>query len=270
MVELMIKHAVAGTPQPGNLLVGAANRAIHNQQQVTMQPPARGARHGWPQAPEDPRRACTPAAMDMLHSIYFLRSDTIYEWVELIDRRAERVPWENVPAVLTMGDQLADPLQARLISLVGERGRWLAAQAEDDRWEWALKDYDDLDPPIQPDTVVLLRHLEKRRKGLFDDHPPLDALGLYHRPWKKKIAKALVYSLRDHARDRTERPDLNVRRQLMGWIAYHYPLDVAPELLNTLGLLRRLKKKYDWLPVLQRVQAIFAERNRLHAVVSRT
>lgn len=85
--------------------------------------------------PPDPRPVCTAQAAEhlslMLNGTY---SAVVPEWLAAVAAAGQRVPEQHLVALLELGQKQAD-LQAAILPVLGERGRWLAAQ--NPAWEYA-------------------------------------------------------------------------------------------------------------------------------------
>jgi len=88
-------------------------------------------------APADPQPACSARAGRQLAAILFEDfHDLLPEWCRLADMAGRRAPDELLPALLRRTASARPDEAAAIRSILGERGRWLAAQ--EPRWSTAL------------------------------------------------------------------------------------------------------------------------------------
>jgi len=115
------------------LLVTAATIALH--QQVGWQPETGAALAASPCSNEDLER-CSPRATHFLHQILQGHyAQLLPEWLSLAAIARQRVPELHLPALLDKGRQQM-ALRGAILPVLGQCGRWLAAQNSD--WSYAV------------------------------------------------------------------------------------------------------------------------------------
>jgi|GEM_PF-1107640 len=114
----------------------AAAAALTLQQQAGWLPPH--DHRPLPTAcPPDSAPLCGPRAirqlMIMLDGHY---ADVLHEWLAEVANAGLRAPEEALPLLLNAGRKRPD-LREPIAPVLGNRGRWLAAQGKDQHWQWA-------------------------------------------------------------------------------------------------------------------------------------
>ncbi len=120
-------------PPEAALLLTAGILSIH--QQVGWQPETRPATAIAP-CPPEVLTPCSPSASRCLQQILAGTSlPLLLEWLTLAAIAQQRIPELHLPALLDKGKQQRS-LRSTLLPVLGQRGRWLAAQNSD--WDYAI------------------------------------------------------------------------------------------------------------------------------------
>ena len=94
-----------------------------------------------PVAPSDTQSPFSDAAIhDLSHLIGSELKDLLPEWLAIAATKKRRVPERLLPVLLSVGAS-HKRIQGNLVAVLGERGRWLAAQNPD--WNYALRPSDE-------------------------------------------------------------------------------------------------------------------------------
>ncbi|MCI0708553.1 MAG: DUF5691 domain-containing protein, partial [Chloroflexi bacterium] len=138
------------------------------------------------QAEPDAAQICSTNAIRhlrlMLEGHY---EEMLPEWLRQVEEQAQRVPPEIIPALLEYGRKVRT-LRTLILSVVGERGKWLARVIESRDWQW-----------FEPHDI------EKRwKRGSFDTRVELIELLREARPDE---ARAMVADVWDE-----EKPQMKV------------------------------------------------------------
>lgn len=124
---------------------------------------------------------CRPRAAHFLQQI--LQSESGYsqhlsEWLELAAQNGQRVPEQCLPRLLTLATTAQ---QQKILSVLGERGRWLAAQNSE--WNDAIDPLTEIDWDTSTDSVRLM-YLRQLRQV-----QPDRARELLQSTWKEESAE---------------------------------------------------------------------------------
>lgn len=98
--------------------------------------PARAASPPRPAAPDEPRPRCRPSAARLLAALLAgVHPELLPEWLSLASAAGVRADEPQLPELLESGRQHPE-LRPAIARVLGERGRWLAADMP--AWSWAL------------------------------------------------------------------------------------------------------------------------------------
>jgi hypothetical protein len=170
------------TSPEGKLLLAAAGLRL--QQQAGWQPPTARPARAEPCEPDDGPR-CSPRALRhlvvMLNNYY---QQALPEWLADVGRSGRRIPEEYLPLLLDAGRRLPE-LQPAIRPLLGNRGVWLAreAQASRGQWEWATLDKAETiwQEGRREERLALLKRLRQRE--------PARARELLQGSWRAEVAQ---------------------------------------------------------------------------------
>lgn len=116
------------------LLEAAAAISLH--QRVGQQPEQHQGLSPAPCSPDE-RPCCSAQAARLLEQMLQGKyPQALPEWLDLAARRGQRVAEMQLPQLLNLGRQNRD-LRASILPVLGQRGRWLAAQNSD--WSYAVE-----------------------------------------------------------------------------------------------------------------------------------
>src|SRR5947207_11647509 len=129
-VDALTKQLPSGQPER-TLLLAAGAWALYQQAgysvqslQVSQQP-----------APAEQKSVCPAKVTHILSGLLQGRHDILLsEALERLPRAQQRLPYELLPQALAYGTK-HKRFQAALLSVLGERGRWLAQFSSE--WSWA-------------------------------------------------------------------------------------------------------------------------------------
>lgn len=129
----VLAHLPYPSPEAA-LLSAAATISLH--QRVGWLPDTHPASPALPACPSDDLPRCSPRATRCLQQVleggY---AQLLPEWLELATISQQRLPEIYLPALLDKGRQQRE-LRAAILPVLGQRGRWLAAQNPD--WSYAV------------------------------------------------------------------------------------------------------------------------------------
>ncbi|MEB3357906.1 MAG: DUF5691 domain-containing protein [Synechococcales bacterium] len=168
---------LCGQPDEGVLLAAAAAIALH--QHVGWQPETRAVPPANP-CPTDDLPHCSPrAARCFEQTLQGKYSQLLPDWLALAAIAQQRAPEMLLPVLLDKGRQQRD-LRAAILPVLGERGRWLAAQNPDWRYAIAPTTESEWETGTPAARQIFLQELRSR--------DPNRARDLLQTTWKQEAA----------------------------------------------------------------------------------
>jgi hypothetical protein len=153
-VDALTKQLTPEQPER-TLLLAAGAWALYQQAGYTVQAPRRGGAGPRPQqlAPAEQKAVCSSKVAQIISELLQGRHAVLLpEALERLQQAQQRLPYDLLPQALAYGTKHKE-LRTALLSVLGERGRWLAQFSP--AWSWATStDAAFMDKPLADIEVL--------------------------------------------------------------------------------------------------------------------
>jgi len=261
----LMKSALLGTarqpyetedaPAEGQLLLTVARNLLREKAGYL---PERMERPLPDRCAPDTTTTCSESALEYLRLILSGRHRlALIEWLVEAIRARRHVREDFLPRLLLLGQKRVD-LRPYLLSLVGQRGMWLALEIRDQNWKWVFDTPEShLDDLIQLGQLGELELRQQLTSTSFEKITPMNDRWLRHRHiWSQPLMELFLERWETAIAANSK---ISIEYYSRGWIPciYFFPLSMRQE---ATARLVQIKGQPEWFIDSMKVIYNFRER----------